>query len=117
MGELAELLKIVRQRVRLLVGRHLQTMLNGAKKPIRRVQFLRRCGSDPAALRQLRQSPQRAPVAQFGMPAACDQLLRLRKKLDFANAAAAKLDVVARDRDLAVSLVSMNLTLHRMDVR
>ena len=51
------------------------------------------------------------------MPAARDQLLRLREKLDLANAAAPELDVEPFDRDFAVALVSMDLPLHRVDVR
>src|SRR5579864_1740252 len=50
------------------------------------------------------------------MPAACDQLLGLNKKLDLANAAAALLDVVAFDRDLAVAAKRLHLALHLVDV-
>src|SRR6185437_1876493 len=45
-----------------------------------------------------------------------DQLLGLREKLDFADAAAAKLDVMAFDRNLAVSAVGVDLPFHGMHV-
>ena len=50
------------------------------------------------------------------MPAAGDQLLGLREEFDLADAAAAKLDVVAFDRDLAVAAVGVDLALHRVHV-
>ena len=50
------------------------------------------------------------------MPAAGDQLLRLREELDVANAAAAELDVVAGDGDLAVALMRMHAPLHGVNV-
>ena len=50
------------------------------------------------------------------MAAAGDQLLGLREKFDLADAAAAELDVVAVDRDLAVALVGVDLPLHGVHV-
>ena len=50
------------------------------------------------------------------MPAAGDQLLGLGEELDFADAAAADLDVVAFDRDLALAAIGLHLPLHVMDV-
>src|ERR1700712_1927013 len=50
------------------------------------------------------------------MPAAGDQLLGLREKLDLPDAAAADLDVVALDRDLALAAKGLHLPLHVMDV-
>ena len=47
---------------------------------------------------------------------ACDQLLRLRKKLDFANAATTELDVVPFDCDFTVTTIGIDLTFHGMDV-
>src|SRR4051794_11851231 len=44
------------------------------------------------------------------------QLLGLDEELDFANAAAAELDVVSLDRDLIMAAVGMDLPLHRMNV-
>ena len=48
--------------------------------------------------------------------AAGDQLLGLREELDLADAAAAELDVVALDRDLAVPAIGVDLPLHRVHV-
>ena len=50
------------------------------------------------------------------MPAAGDQLLGLGKKFDLADAAAADLDIVALDRDLALAAKRLHLPLHVMDV-
>ena len=50
------------------------------------------------------------------MPAAGDQLLGLREELDLADAAAAELDVVALDRDLALAAIGLDLPLDRVDV-
>ena len=50
------------------------------------------------------------------MAAAGDQLLGLHEELDLADAAAAELDVVAFDRDLAVAAIGVDLPLHRVDV-
>ena len=50
-----------------------------------------------------------------GLPAE-DQLLGLGEELDLADAAAAKLDVVAADGDVAVALDGVDLALDRMDV-
>ena len=45
-----------------------------------------------------------------------DKLLGLHEELDFADAAAPELHVMARDRDLGVALHGMNLPLHRVNV-
>ncbi len=45
-----------------------------------------------------------------------DQLLGLREEFDLANAAAAELDVVAFDRDLAVAAIGVDLPLHGVHV-
>ena len=50
------------------------------------------------------------------MTSAGDQLLRLREKLDLADAAAADLDVMALDRDLALAAIGLHLPLHVVDV-
>ena len=50
------------------------------------------------------------------MPAAGDQLLGLREELDLADAAAADLDVVAFDRDLALAAIGLHLPLHVVNV-
>src|SRR5258708_12843789 len=50
------------------------------------------------------------------MPAAGDQLLGLREKFDLADAAAAYLDILALDRDLALPAKRLHLPLHVVDV-
>ena len=54
--------------------------------------------------------------AQLGLAAAPDQLLGLGEELDLADAAAAQLDVVAGDGDLAMALHRLDLALDGMDV-
>ena len=50
------------------------------------------------------------------MAAAGDELLGLHEELDLADAAAAELDVVAFDRDLAMAAIGVDLPLHVVDV-
>src|ERR1700730_11036899 len=50
------------------------------------------------------------------MTSSCDELLCLDEELDLADAASAELDVVALDRDLPVAAISMDLTLHGVNV-
>ena len=50
------------------------------------------------------------------MAAAGDELLGLHEELDLADAAAAELDVVALDRDLAMAAIGVDLPLHAVDV-
>ena len=50
------------------------------------------------------------------MSSAGNELLRLHEELDLADAAAAELDVVALDRDLAVSPVGVDFLLHRVNI-
>src|SRR5689334_10392410 len=54
--------------------------------------------------------------AKIRIAAAPDQLLGLGEELDLANAAAADLDVVPGDRDIAEAFHRMDLALDRMDV-
>ena len=99
----------------LLVGDHLQAMLDGAQEHVRRLESRRlRRRSSPAREPFERRSVSRPRSA--GMTAAGDQLLGLHEKLDLANAAAAELDIVAFDRDFAVATIRMDLPLHVVDV-
>ena len=104
------------QRVGLIVGHHLQPVLDGAQEPVGGVEIGAGLGADPAALGERRQRRQRLAAAQLGMPAAGDELLGLHEELDLADAAAAELDVVALDRDLVVAAVGVDLALQRLDV-
>ena len=82
-GEALHRLDIVGQRVGLLVGHHLQPVLDPPQKFIGRRHLVTRLEGDPVARRQHLQRFQRRPYPQFEMPAAGDQLLGLREKLDF----------------------------------
>ena len=69
-----------------------------------------------AAGGERRQGPAGRCRAQPGVAAAPDQLLGLGEKLDFADAAAAELDVVSGHRDIAAAPVGLDLALDGMDV-
>ena len=114
--EALEAFAIGRQRVGLVVGDHLQTVLDLAQEQIGRLEIGARLGADPAALGERGQRRQRLAAAQLRMPAAGDQLLGLHEELDLADAAAAELDVVAFDRDVVVAAIGVDLPLHRLDV-
>src|SRR5262245_19524602 len=95
---------------------HLQTVFETAQKPIVVDQIAGGSGIDAShrgkAVERLasRRHPER------GHAAAPDQLLRLRKELDFADPAAANLDVVAFDGYSSATAMGVDLALDRMDV-
>ena len=95
---------------------HLQAVLDAAQEIVSRRQLVARGGVDPAARGERRQRGERVAAAQLVMAAAGDELLGLHEKLDLADAAAAELDVVALDRDLAMAAIGMDLPLHRVHV-
>src|SRR5712671_5507271 len=107
---------VTRQCVGLFVRHHLQSMLDAAQKSIGLAQFVAGLRINPSALAERRQHCERLAAPQFGMSAAGHELLRLHEELDLPDAAAAKLDIVAFDRDLAMATVGMNLPFHGMDV-
>ena len=114
--EFAERGRIGGQRVRLLVGLHLQAVLDPAQEPISRNELVARGGIDPAAGGEDgKRSDGRAP-AQLAVTASGDQLLCLHEKFDLADAATAELDVMSFDGDLAMTAVGVDLLLHRVDV-
>ena len=115
-GKTVERGRIGRQRVGLLVGDHLQAMLDAAQKIVGRGQFVARGGVDPTAGGERGQRRDRAAAAQFVMAAAGDELLGLHEKFDLADAAAAELDIVALDGDLAMATIGMDLPLHLVHV-
>ncbi len=100
----------------LLVSHHLQPMLDAAQKIVSRRQLVARGGVDPAVGGEHGQHGDGAAAAQIAVPAAGDELLGLHEKLDLADAAAAELDVVTFDRDLAVTAIGVDLPLHFVDV-
>ncbi len=92
-----ERIGIGRQCVGLLVGHHLQPMLDAAQKFVRRCQLVARRAIDPAAGSERIKRRDGLAAAQRGVAAAGDELLGLHEELDLANAAAAELDVVSLD--------------------
>ena len=109
-------LGIFGQRMGLLVRDHLQPVLDAAQELIGRRQFVTGLKGDPVAGGQDLQRVQRRAHPQFRMAAAGNELLRLREKLDLADAAAADLDVMAFDRDLALAAIGLHLPLHVVDI-
>ena len=114
--EALKLFSLGRQRLRLLVIHHLQAMLDRAQKTIGVLHVVARLGVDPAVVAKLVERRQRVAVAQVRITAAGDQLLGLREELDLADAAAAELDVVPLDRNLAMAAIGVDLPLHRVHV-
>ena len=107
----------LRQQVGLLVPHHLDPMLDVAQKPIGFRQFRRSSRSSiHLRLGEFGERLLGRAAAQLRHAAAGDQLLGLHEELDLADAAAPELDVVALDRDGAVTLVHVDLPLDRMDV-
>ena len=98
-------LDAVGQGVPLLVGDDLDAVLDIAQEQIGLGQLLSREILDPTGPGQPLQGAQRLPPAQALVAPADDELLRLREKLDFADAAAAKFNIVAANLDLAMPLV------------
>src|SRR5579884_3157637 len=98
-----------RQRMGLFVRNHLQPMLEATQKGVRLRKRVARRGIDPAARCERRKCGNRLAPAQLAVAAAGNQLLGLGKELDLANAAAAELDVVPLDGDVAVAAIGVNL--------
>ncbi len=105
-----------RQPMRLRVIDHLKAMLDPAQKTIVGAQLVGGGAIDAAGLGEPVECRAGRRDAQFAHPAAPDQLLGLGKKFDLADAAAAGLDVVARDPDARAAAMRVDLALDRMNV-
>ena len=116
LGEAREFGALERQALRLLVGDHLQPVLDAAQKDIGLAQVLDRLGGHPVVGVELAQHVEGARAAHLRPPPAENELLRLDEELDLANAAAAELDVVARNDDAVVPAHRVDLPLHRVNV-
>ena len=123
-GKPVQLLRRLRQRVRLPVGDHLQPVLDPAQEAVGEGQFRGGAAGQVAGPHQQAQRVQRARIAQPRIAAAPNQLQGLRQELDFANAALAELHVVPGDplhlvgvRGDAGALVGVDPPLHGVDVR
>src|ERR1043166_8731523 len=115
-GEALERRRVGGEHVGLLVGDHLQAVLDLAQETISVGEVARGLRADPAAAGERREHRQGLAPAQLGMAAAGDELLGLDEKLDLADAAAAELDVVAFDRDLVMAAIGVHLPLHGVHV-
>src|SRR5262249_53197929 len=97
-------------------GDHLQAMLYRAQEAIGLVEIAAHVGRDPTARLQALECHEGLRHAQLRLAAASNELLGLSEELDLADAAAADLDVVPRDGDLAETAKGVDLTLHRVNV-
>ena len=116
LGETRELRPLERQPLRLLIGDHLQPVLDAAQEEVGAAQVLDRLGRHPLVLVELTQHVERARPAHLRPPAAENELLCLDEEFDLADAAAAELHVVARHDDAVVTAHGVDLPLHRVDV-
>ena len=115
-GEALHLLRPLGQSVGLLVGDHLQAVLEAAQEAVGLDQVVGGLRLDPARLRQRPQRRAGGRRPRFRQSAAEDQLLGLDEELDLADAAATDFEVVAGDPDPAVAAMRVDLPLDRMDV-
>ncbi len=106
-----------RKRMRLLVRHHLQAVLHAAQIAVGGAQIVAHLRADPVEIGEAVERLKRLARAERPLPASCDELLRLHEEFDLANAAAPELEIMASDRDLAVTLCGVDLPLHRVDVR
>ena len=100
----------------LLILDHLQAMLERAQEAVSFAELILCIARDDLPVGERAQRIDCPPLAQGGDAPAQDQLLRLREKLDLANAAAAELDVVPGDGDLAVPRMRVDLALDRVNI-
>src|SRR6185436_12753995 len=95
---------------------HLQAVLDAAEIPVGVDQIV---GSGPVDAPGRDQRVERVASrarSQARVPAAVDQLLRLREELDLADTAAPDLDVVPGNGHLGAATMSVDLALDRVDV-
>jgi len=91
-------------------------MFERAQEAIGRGKFTRGGVADMTLRAKRLQGGDGAAFAQRRLAPAQDQLLGLREKLDLADAAAPELDIVAGDRDIAMTDMGVDLPLDGMDV-
>ena len=103
---------ILGQAVRLPVIDHLQPVLDGAQQFVGRGQDLRIIGTYPLTRRQRCQGRSGVGHAQAGIAAAVDQLMRLREKFAFANAASSALQIIAGAKLLPLMIMVAYLPAH-----
>src|SRR5262245_66008122 len=91
------------QSLRLFIVDHLQPVFDRSKKAIGCFHRVTRGFINPLVVAKLIQGREGIAVAQRRIPATCDELLGLNKKLDFTDPAAPQLDIVTFDSDLTRS--------------
>ena len=104
------------QAVSLLVLDHLQAMLDAAQIFVCCNHVRGRIIGNPSGGGQPAQCRAGFRYAQCRVAAAPDQLLGLGEEFDFADAAAAKLDIVPVDGDFAAAAMRRDLPLDRMNI-
>ncbi len=115
-SEAVQLRPFIRQGLGLLVIEHLQAVFDMPQIAVGGLQVVGDRPAGAADHHQLFDGGTSPAQAQIGIAAAPDQLLGLREELDLADAAAPDLDVVAADRDLAMTFDGMDLPLDRVDI-
>src|SRR5690606_27586222 len=108
---------ILRQHMGLLVGDHLDCMLDTPQKPVLSGECIARVLRDPAIACELSEHGNSLSPPQLGKTPASYELLGLHEELDLADAAAPELDVVAFHGDFAMPLMGMDLALYGVNVR
>ena len=83
-------------------------MLDRPVEPVRGGELIGLLGRDPAALGERCERGERRRQPQRGVAAAMDQLVDLREKFAFANAAAAALEVIAWAKRLTLRIMVTN---------
>ncbi len=108
--------RVLRHAVGLPVVDHLQAMLDAAQEGVGLDELGGcLCRHVPGGGERL-QCLDSAACAQRGVAAAEDQLLRLGKELDLADAAASELHIVSQHLDRAAAAMGVDLALDRVDV-
>ena len=110
------LVRVLGQRLGLLVGDHLQAVLDRAQEGVGGFEIGDRLGRSTSRGGERLQRRDRRGHAQFRIAPAPDQLLGLRVEFDLADAAAPDLHVVAVQRDLPAAAMRLDLALDRVDV-
>src|SRR6476646_4916465 len=91
-------------------------MLDAAKVGIGPGQIVDRFLADPLVGAESLQHVEGARSAHLGTASAKNKLLRLDEKLDLANAATPKFDIVPGHDDALVAAHRVNLALHGVDI-
>ena len=114
--EVFEPVSIEWQCVGLLISDHLQAIFNRAQEAISGAEIITHMLADPSPIGEHVERPQGLFGAQFGMPAAGNELLGLHEEFDLPDAAPAELDIVPLDGNLVVTAIGVDLSLHGVNV-